>query len=148
MAKRRKRSRVPATPSRRRGGWKHISSVLYDAHGITLAEGERVTAALQVPGDAFSREQPQVEVEVRGRGSSWTVWYPNETSCASAVEVYDVDGNLKDTLLAHGWDSKQKPLVQSHFESTPGLSEADALDEAVAHARYLGADTVKIVRTR
>ncbi len=144
----RKRSRVPVTRQSRRG-WNHISSLLYEINGATLADNERIAAALPVPGDAFDPSQPRPVVEIRGGGSRWTVFYPNEELTPSALEVYGPDGQLKDVLLVHGWDqarAKTEQHTRSGFESTPGLSEQDALAEALEYASGFGLE-VRIVRS-
>ena len=144
----RKRGRVPATRATR-GGWNHISSLLYEINGTTLADGERIAAALPIPGDAFDPSRSAPVVEVRGGGSRWTVFYPDETLVASAIEVYGPDGQLKDVLLVHGWDqarAKTEQHTRSGFESTPGLSEQDALAEALEYASGYGLE-VRIVRS-
>ncbi len=56
-----KRARVPGTPSARRGGWKHISSVLYDARGTVLADGERISAAITLP-DTGEKQRGKVGI--------------------------------------------------------------------------------------
>jgi hypothetical protein len=129
--------RVPATRATR-GGWKHINSLLYEINGATLADDERIAAALPIPGDAFDPSRSAPVVEVRGGGSRWTVFYPNEKLVASAIEVYGPDGQLKDVLLVHGGDQALQH-TRSDFESTPGLSEQDALAEALEYASRLRA---------
>ena len=44
----RKPPRIPGT-ARRKGGWRHIESLMYEKRGAVFAEGERVVTALPVP---------------------------------------------------------------------------------------------------
>lgn len=133
-----KRSRVPGIKAGR-GGWTHFRQVA-DAKGWPLTEDERVVAALPVPGDAFSPDKPKLGFEVLERGGSWRVRYPRGEWAPTGVEVYDVDGNLKDMLLVHGGDAAAR---ETHDVSAATF---ETCQEAVAYAKQLGANDVKVVQ--
>jgi hypothetical protein len=52
---------VPALAAARRGGWRHIESVLYEKRGIVFEEGERVVTGLALPD---AEKKPRGEVGV------------------------------------------------------------------------------------
>jgi hypothetical protein len=65
-------------------------------------------------------------LEIRGRGNSWKVYYPNESKLGSPVQIYDRDGNLKDVLWC---GSPDDGMTEAHFVG----SQAQALE----YAEYL-----------
>lgn len=75
-------------------------------------------------------------LEVRGRGHSWRVYYPNETRLAYPVQVYDREGELKEVLMC---GSSDEGMTEAHFVG----SQSDALE----YAGYLcpGSD-VRVVK--
>ena len=149
MSKR--KARVPATYAgpRARRGWHHWARI--PGHELLIAEDERLAAALPIPGDAFGAPKVAgVEVrrvrDKRGGFARWEVWFPNQKLIPSAIEVYAADGTLKDVLMVHGWSPEDGTHEPSRFEGTPGLSEEDALEEALAYAKAFGIEDPAIVR--
>lgn len=65
-------------------------------------------------------------VEIKGRGQSWKIYYPNEERLASPFPVYDKEGNYKTTLWC---GSDTAGSTEAHFTGTRL--------EAEAYARYL-----------
>jgi len=82
-----------------------------------------------------------MHAEVRGRNRAWKVWIPNAAHFAHTIPFYDLEGNLKETLLVGeppGKDSKYVECYGGPFSTT---------DEAVEYARYLGYEEVKVIKT-
>jgi hypothetical protein len=73
--------------------------------------------------------------EIRGRGKTWKVFYPDEAAIASDFLVFDRDGVQVGVIQAGG---QGRGMVEAHFVGTK--------DEATAYARYLGATEV-VVKT-
>lgn len=72
--------------------------------------------------------------EVKGRGKTWKVWYPDEGAIMSEFPVYDKEGKLKTIIWAGGDPGK---LTESFVEFS-------TKEEAVAYAEELGAEKIKI----
>jgi hypothetical protein len=73
--------------------------------------------------------------EIRGRGKTWKVFYPDEAAILSTFPVFDRDGVQVGTIKAGG---ESRGLVEAHFVGTK--------DEAAAYARYLGATEIVVRR--
>ncbi len=78
-----------------------------------------------------------MKAEIRGRGKAWKVFYPDESGIATTYPVYDREGNLKGHIEA---GVPTTGMTEAHFVGTQV--------EAEEFARLLGADEVKIIRTR
>ncbi len=78
-----------------------------------------------------------ITLEVRGRGKSWRVLYPDEGRYGSPVQVFDREGNYRETLLC-GCDPQG--MTEAHFEGTE--------EDARAFAAWLSPGCeVKVIRT-
>jgi hypothetical protein len=65
-------------------------------------------------------------VEIKGRGDSWHIYYPNEERLASPFPVYDREGEYKTTLWC---GSDTNGMTEAHFKG--------GREEAIAYALYL-----------
>ena len=63
-------------------------------------------------------------VDIKGRGNSWHIYYPNEERLASPFPVYDKEGEYKYTLWA---GSDTQGMTEAHFVGTREEAEAYAL---------------------
>jgi hypothetical protein len=80
--------------------------------------------------------------EVRGRGSHWKVWRPDEAALASPLPVYDQDGILVEVLMVGAPPDGERKMIECQGGPFPSS------EEAVEYARYLGYDDVKVVQTK
>jgi hypothetical protein len=62
--------------------------------------------------------------EIRGRGQSWRVYYPNEARLAYPVPVYNREGVYKETLYCGSDDGG---MTETHFVGTREEAEEYAL---------------------
>jgi hypothetical protein len=84
-----------------------------------------------------------MHAEVRGRGRAWKVWTPDEAVRPMPVPLYDADGNFKEYLLCGAPPDKEG----TKFIERNGGRSFRTQDEAIAYARYLGYEDVRVVRT-
>lgn len=74
--------------------------------------------------------------EIKGKGNTWRIYYPDECGIQTQLPVYDKEGNLK-TILWVG-------------ESTGKLTESSQVfssaKEALAYAKKIGAEKVKLIK--
>lgn len=76
--------------------------------------------------------------EVRGHDDKWRVWYPSEDAILSPVKVFDKEGELKSVIYVGGEAGKL----------TESFVECSTAKEAVEYAKELGAENVKLVKTK
>lgn len=76
--------------------------------------------------------------EIRGRNDTWKVWYPDEGDILTPFPVYDKEGEMKSVIYAGGSSGK---LTESFVEFSTAK-------EAVAYAKELGAEKIKLVKIK
>lgn len=85
-------------------------------------------------------EFPENEIiyEVRSRGNSWHVFYPDEGDIQTQFPVYDKEGNLK-TIIWSGGDSGKL---------TESFQEFSTAKEAIKYAKEIGAEKIRLIKTK
>jgi hypothetical protein len=140
-----RRPGIPGTYSaRQRRHGVHFNE-LAARRGWKLEQEERVVAALALDAAELGpqRDPSAPAVIVKRVGTRWEVWYPDERNLATPIPVYDQHGARKGTVWAAG--PGDKTHVRSNFQATPGVTDEQALAEAIEHARALGAGEVRVI---
>lgn len=76
--------------------------------------------------------------EVRGRGDTWKVFYPDEGDMQTPFPWYDKEGNIKTVIWAGGDSGK---LTESFIEFSTAK-------QAIKYAKELGAEKIKLIKTK
>jgi len=83
-------------------------------------------------------ESEQIIYEVKGRDGEWEVWYPDEGDMLTPFPWYDKEGKLKTVIWAGGDSGK---LTKSNCEFETGK-------EAIEYAKELGAENIKLIKSK
>lgn len=76
--------------------------------------------------------------EVRGNGSKWKLFYPDEGDIQTKFPVYDKEGKLKTIIWSGGSSGK---LTESYIEFSTAKM-------AIEYAKELGAENIKLIKTQ
>jgi len=80
--------------------------------------------------------------EIRGRGSSWRVFTPDESALATPLPVYDQDGVLVEVLMVGAPPDGERKMIERFG------GPFATVEEATEYATYLDCDEVKVVTTK
>ncbi len=76
--------------------------------------------------------------EIRGKGNTWKIYYPDEGDNATPFPFYDKEGKLKTVIYAGGTSGRLTELNEQ-FSSA---------NEAEEYAKKMGAENIKIFTTK
>jgi len=85
-----------------------------------------------------SSSEIEVIYEVRGRGDTWKVFYPDEGDMQTPFPWYDKEGNLKTVIWAGG----------NSGNLTESFIEFSTAKQAIKYAKELGAEKIKLIKTK
>jgi hypothetical protein len=83
-------------------------------------------------------QEEEITHEVRKRGDKWRVWYPDEGAIQTPFASYDKEGKLKTVIYSGGDSGKLSELFE----------EFSTAKEAIQHAKTMGADKIKLIKTK
>ena len=83
-------------------------------------------------------EETEIIYEIKGYGSKWKVWYPDEGDIKTPMPVYDKSGEMKSVIWVGGESGKLTESTQEF--ATPRA--------AMNYAKFLGAEKVKLIKIK